>query len=118
MTPDKLAAWLKEDILLRRVRVPTRRRPRLRQQPHQRQLQEEQEQAEAAALVEVKTLAEALEVPLAEAAELLTDDREGYVPPTALAPTTEALAAADEGSLLTKGTVEAYIAAVIELWGL
>ena len=118
MTPDKLAAWLKEDILLRRVRVPTRRRPRLRQQPHQRQLQEEQEQAEAAALVEVKTVAEALEVPLAEAAELLTDDREGYVPPTALAPTTEALAAADEGSLLTKGTVEAYIAAVIELWRL
>ncbi|RKK06602.1 hypothetical protein BFJ65_g18500 [Fusarium oxysporum f. sp. cepae] len=73
------------------------------------------EQLEAAALAEAESLAEALEVPLVEAAELLADDREGYVPPTALAP-----AAADlsEGSLLTKGTIDAYIAAVIELWRL
>jgi hypothetical protein len=53
-------------------------------------------------------------VPLAEAAELLTDDREGYMPPAALAPATEA----PKGSLLTRGTIDAYIAAVIELWRL
>ncbi|KAG7120277.1 hypothetical protein HYQ44_004773 [Verticillium longisporum] len=68
----------------------------------------EQEKLEAAALTE----AEALEVPLAEAAELLADDCEGYVPPTALAPATTDPA---QGSLLTKSTVDAYIAAVIEL---
>jgi hypothetical protein len=56
-----------------------------------------------------------LEVPLAEVAELLADDREGYVPPAALAP---AIEAAPEGSLFTKSTVDAYIAAVIELWRL
>jgi len=28
VTPDKLAAWLKEDILLRRVKVPKKRRGR------------------------------------------------------------------------------------------
>ncbi|KAM4058575.1 centromere DNA-binding protein complex CBF3 subunit [Hirsutella rhossiliensis] len=78
VTPDKLAAWLKEDILLRRV-VPPQKKPRAR------------------------------------AAELLADDREGYVPPTGLA-----TAAVDltEGSLLTRGTIDAYIAAVIELWRL
>ncbi|KNB04687.1 hypothetical protein FOXG_06734 [Fusarium oxysporum f. sp. lycopersici 4287] len=75
----------------------------------------EQEQLEAAALAEAESLAEALEVPLAEAAELLADDREGYVPPTALAPAAADLA---EGSLLTRGTIDAYIAAVIELWRL
>ncbi|CRK18291.1 hypothetical protein BN1723_002436 [Verticillium longisporum] len=57
----------------------------------------EQEKLEAAALTE----AEALEVPLAEAAELLADDCEGYVPPTALAPATTDPA---QGSLLTKST--------------
>ncbi|RKK58144.1 hypothetical protein BFJ69_g17421, partial [Fusarium oxysporum] len=97
VTPDKLAAWLKEDILLRRV-APPQKKPRARARAR-----------------EAESLAEALEVPLVEAAELLADDREGYVPPTALAP-----AAADlsEGSLLTKGTIDAYIAAVIELWRL
>jgi hypothetical protein len=94
------------------VKVPTGRRPR------QRQLQEEQERADALALAEAKTLAETLEVPLAAAAKLLADDREGYVLPAALAPATEALVAPDEGSLLTKSTVDAYIAAVIELWRL
>jgi hypothetical protein len=69
---------------LRRVKVPTRRRPRSRQPQHQRQLQEEQEQADAAALAEVKTLAETLEVPLAEVAELLADDRQRYVAPESL----------------------------------
>jgi hypothetical protein len=118
VTPDKLAAWLKEDILLRRVPAPTGRRSRSRQHQHQRQLQQEQEQADAAALAEVKALAETLELPLAEVAELLADDREGYVPPTALAPATEVPAAPDEGSLLTKSTVDAYVAAVIELWRL
>lgn len=57
-------------------------------------------------------------MPLAEAAELLADDREGYVPPAALASATEAPTAAGKGSLLTRGTVDAYVAAVIELWRL
>lgn len=122
MTPDKLAAWLTEDILLRRVPVRKSKgkgeggqsRSRSRQPQHQRQLQQEQAQADAAALAEVKTLAEALEVPLSEAVELLADDREGYVPPIALAPTLEA-AEELQGSLFTKGTVDSYVAAVIEL---
>lgn len=105
---------------MRRVKVPTRRRPRSRQPQHQRQLQEEQEQADATALAEVKTLAETLEVPLAEAAELLADDRQGYVAPAGLIEATElpTAAAPGEGSLLTKSTVDAYIAAVLELWRL
>jgi hypothetical protein len=100
------------------VRPRTGRRPRQRQRQHQRQLQEEQERAEAAALAEAKTLAEALDVPLADMAELLADDREGYVPPAALAPPAAAIDADEEGSLLTKSTVDAYIAAVLELWRL
>ncbi|KAH7460994.1 hypothetical protein FOMA001_g19368 [Fusarium oxysporum f. sp. matthiolae] len=120
VTPDKLAAWLKEDILLRRV-APPQKKPRTRGKGKgkgkavQLRRQLEQEQLEAAALAEAESLAEALEVPLAEAAELLADDREGYVPPTALAPAAADLA---EGSLLTRGTIDAYIAAVIELWRL
>ncbi|XP_044723770.1 centromere DNA-binding protein complex CBF3 subunit [Hirsutella rhossiliensis] len=104
VTPDKLAAWLKEDIL----GDGNGEAVQVRQQ-------REQEQLEAAAMAEAESLAEALEVPLAEAAELLADDREGYVPPTGLA-----TAAVDltEGSLLTRGTIDAYIAAVIELWRL
>jgi hypothetical protein len=100
------------------VRPRTGRRPRQRQRQHQRQLQEEQEHAEAAALAEAKTLAEALDVPLADMAELLADDREGYVPPAALAPPAAATDADEKGSLLTKSTVDAYIAAVLELWRL
>jgi hypothetical protein len=64
----------------------------------------------------VKSLAETLEVPLTEAAKLLADDREGYVPPTTLAPATTAPTAIDEGPLLIRGTINAYIAAVIKLW--
>jgi hypothetical protein len=70
------------------------------------------EQADAIALVEAKSLAEALEVPLTEVVELLTDDHEGYVPPAALAP---AIEAAPEGSLFTKSIIDTYIATVIEL---
>jgi hypothetical protein len=118
VTPDKLAAWLSEDVLLRRVKQPGhRRRPRPRTAATAVQQQLEREQDDATALGEVKSLAETLEVPLADVAALLADDREDYVPPPALAP-----AATDKeeasGSLLTKGTVDAYIAAVIKLWRL
>jgi hypothetical protein len=51
-------------------------------------------------------------MPLAEAAELLTDDREDYILPTALAPTTKE---APKGSLLTRGTIDTYIIAIIKL---
>ncbi|KAM4062021.1 centromere DNA-binding protein complex CBF3 subunit [Hirsutella rhossiliensis] len=91
VTPDKLAAWLKEDILLRRV-VPPQKKPRAGKvrgngngEAVQVRQQREQEQLEATAMAEAESLAEALEVPLAEAAELLADDREGYVPSTGLA---------------------------------
>ncbi|KAM4059025.1 centromere DNA-binding protein complex CBF3 subunit [Hirsutella rhossiliensis] len=92
VTPDKLAAWLKEDILLRRVVPPQKKKPRARGK------------------IRGNGNGEAV-----QAAELLADDREGYVPPTGLA-----TAAVDltEGSLLTRGTIDAYIAAVIELWRL
>ncbi|KAM4064016.1 centromere DNA-binding protein complex CBF3 subunit, domain 2 domain-containing protein [Hirsutella rhossiliensis] len=123
VTPDKLAAWLKEDILLRRVVPPQKKKPRARGKVRgngngeavQVRQQREQEQLEATAMAEAESLAEALEVPLAEAAELLADDREGYVPSTGLA-----TAAVDltEGYLLTRGTIDAYIAAVVELWRL
>jgi hypothetical protein len=79
-------------------------------------VQKKREQEDAEGLAEAKTLAETLEVPLSEVAELLAEDREGYVPPAALVPAEEPTAEAAEGSLLTKGTIDAYIAAVIELW--
>jgi len=92
---------------LRRTKVS---RPRARARPRGRP-----KQADTAALAEVKSLAETLEVPLIKVAELLADDREDYVPPAALIP---AIEASLEGSLYTKSTVDAYIAAVIELWRL
>ena len=105
MTPDKLATWLKEDILLRRIPLPEQRgrarcttRATAMSTAIQQQLQREQKQEEAAALAEAQALADTLEVPLAEAAELLIDDREGYMPPAALVP---AIEAPMEGSLLT-----------------
>jgi hypothetical protein len=60
-----------------------------------------------------------LEVPLTDTVALLADDREGYVPPPALelaAQGAGAPAVPIEGALFTKGTVDAYIAAVLELW--
>jgi hypothetical protein len=95
------------------VKVPARRRPQ-----QKRQLQEEQKRADAAALAEVKALAKTLEVPLAKVAKLLADDREGYVALATLAPAGEPAVALDKRSLLTKGTVDAYIAAVLKLWRL
>jgi hypothetical protein len=111
VTPDKLAAWLKEDIMLRRVKS-------VQAKPKRRMWRQRREQEEAAALLEAKALAETLQVPLAEIPELLADDRDGYEPPAALAAADDAAEPAKLGSLLTKGTVDAYIAAVIELWRL
>jgi hypothetical protein len=69
--------------------------------------------------VEVKTLAEALEVPLTDAVALLADDREGYAPPPALELAVElATPTPAEGSLFIRSTVDAYVAAVLELWWL
>jgi hypothetical protein len=78
----------------------------------------QREQADAVTLVEVETLAKALEVPLMDAITLLVDDREGYMPLLALelaAQGARAPAMLIEGALFTKGTVNAYIAAVLEL---
>jgi hypothetical protein len=57
-------------------------------------------------------------VPLADTTKLLADNREGYVLPAALAPMTAKVPKGSKGSLLTRGTIDAYIAAVIELWRL
>ena len=69
-------------------------------------------------MVEVKSLVEILDVFLADAAELLVDDREGYVLPTALAPMIAKAPKGAKGSLLTRGTIDTYVAAIIELWRL
>ena len=61
------------------------------------------------------SLAETLEVPLVEATELLVDDREGYMPPAALAAAIDIAAPIAKGSLLTRSTINAYITAIIEL---
>jgi hypothetical protein len=57
-------------------------------------------------------------VPLTDAVALLADNREGYVPPPALelaAQGAGAPAVPVEGALFTKGTVNAYITAVLKL---
>jgi hypothetical protein len=87
VTPDKLASWLKEDILLRRVKLPGRKP--YRRKPRSIAVRKKREQEDAEALAQAKTLAETSEVPLSEIAELLADDREGYVPPVALVPAGE-----------------------------
>jgi hypothetical protein len=115
VTPDKLAAWLKEDILLRRVKRRCRR-ARARPVAAAAAAAVVVKDPEATALQEVKSLAAALEVPITDAVALLADDREDYVPPAALDLGGDSGGAA--GSLLTKGTLDAYIAAVIELWRL
>jgi hypothetical protein len=88
VNPDKLAAWLKEDILLRRVKAPpVHRMPRGRAQRGKAAAAEDANadtEAETAAFAEAQVLAESLKVPLAEAVQLLADGREDYVPPAAL----------------------------------
>ena len=76
---------------------------------------------EQAALREAEALAITLGVPVAEAAQILANDREGYILPSTVATVTAAGGSAGngkEGNLFTKSTVNAYIAAVIELWHL
>ena len=116
VTPDKLAAWLKEDILLRRVKVPKKRRNR--GNGHTEPLLPADEQA---ALREAEALATTLGVPVAEAVQILANDWEGYILPLTVVTVTAAGGSAGdgkEGNLFTKSTVDAYIAAVIELWHL
>jgi len=67
---------------------------------------------DAIALAEVKSLAEALEVPLAKVIELLADNYKGYMPLVTLALAIEVTL---EESLFTKSTIDAYIATIIEL---
>lgn len=127
MTPDKLAAWLKEDILLRRVRIPKGRKPRSPRVRKHTKYEEDQ------AFAEAQLLAEALQVPLAQVPKLLADDRDDYEPPTVLASIIDEEGEDEEGeegeegefadeneggSLYKRQTVEAYVAAVVELWRL
>ena len=107
-----MAAWLKEDILLRRVKVPKKRRGRGDGHTDPPLPADEQ-----AALREAEALAVTLAVPVTEAAQILADDRESYILPSTIA-TATGTGDAEEGTLFTKSTVDAYIAAVMELWNL
>ncbi len=77
VAPDKLAAWLKEDILLRRAKIPKKRRGHGGGQPP---LPAEDQ----AALREAEALATTLGLPLAEAVQILSDGRDSYVPPASI----------------------------------
>jgi hypothetical protein len=74
-------------------------------------VRQSRKQADAAALAEVKSLAKTLEVPLTKVAKLLANDQEDYVLLAALALAVNV----KEGSFFTKNTIDAYVAAVIEL---
>jgi len=74
-----------------------------------------------AALREAEALATTLGVPVTEAAQILANDRKGYILPSTIITATAAGGSASngkEGNLFTKSTVNAYIATVIELWHL
>ncbi len=107
VTPDKLAAWLKEDILLRRVEVPKKHRDCRGGQPLLRA-------EEQAALQEAEALAIILGLPVADIVQILSNDRNSYIPPASVTATTAASNIV-EGDLLTKSTVDIYVLAVIEL---
>lgn len=98
----------KEDILLRRVKVSKKRRSNGHNRTELPLQADEQ-----AAVLEAEALAAELAVPVNEAARILADDRESYIPPPSIA--TATANKGEEGDLYTKGTVDAYIAAAIEL---
>ena len=72
---------------------------------------------EQAALREAEALAVTLVVPVTEAAQILADDCESYILLSIIA-TVTGTSDTEEGTLFTKSTVDAYIAAVMELWNL
>lgn len=76
---NKLAAWLNKDILLRRVKVPKKRRGTRQPLPAEEQ----------AALREAESLATTLGIPVTNAVEMLSNDRESYIPPSGIAPAGE-----------------------------
>ncbi|EAQ84117.1 hypothetical protein CHGG_10521 [Chaetomium globosum CBS 148.51] len=117
---SKLAAWLKEDILLRRVKVPAVRpnKPRGASRRRAKTATDADDDAEAAALGEAQVLTETIKVSLEEAVQLLADDREDYNPPATFAPMGEEDKAAVKCTLLTRSTADVYVAAVLELWRL
>jgi len=107
VTPDKLAAWLSEDLLLRRVVAVRGRRP-AKQPAHSADARPAG--PEESPLSKAEALAETLRIPLAEAVQILCDDQEDYEPPEDID--------TEEGTPLTRATLDAYIAAVMELWRL
>lgn len=80
------------------------------------------EKEEAEAIAEVERLSKELGVPLVEVPEMLADDRLEYHPPEALRKGGEGTGAGEEGeetpvgSLYTIGTVDCYVAAIVELY--
>ena len=106
VTPDKLAAWLSEDLLYRRVAV---RKRRLAERPAH-SANAGLAGPEETPLSKAEALAETLRVPLAEAVQILCNDQEDYEPPEDVD--------AEEGAPLTRATLDVYIAAVMELWRL
>src|SRR3569833_888053 len=119
VTPDKLAAWLSEDILLRRVKkLQPKMRYRGRKPPLAPAAAGDTE-AQVRGLIEAQILAEELHLSLDEAVRCLREDREDYVPPaaySAIENDDDEKEDGTEGTLYTKNTVDAYISAVIELW--
>ncbi|KAK4217014.1 hypothetical protein QBC37DRAFT_415804 [Rhypophila decipiens] len=107
VTPDKLAAWLSEDLLLRRVAIKGQR-PTKQPVPHNTNTS--LASPEESSLSKAEALAETLHIPLAEAIQILCDDQAGYEPPDDVD--------AEEGAPLTRTTLDAYVAAVMELWRL
>ena len=107
-----MAAWLKKDILLRRIKVPKKRRSR--GDGHTDPPLPANEQA---ALREAEALTVTLAVPVTETAQILANDRKSYILPSTIA-TVTGTGDAEEGTLFTKSTVNAYITAVMELWNL
>jgi hypothetical protein len=129
VTEEKLCLWLSEDILIRHV-LPSKGRakaPRKRRETvlGKRKREEEGARAVAAVLGEVEELAKELDVPVEAVPEMLADDRLDYEAPGILGGGDgdgeddggEGVSA-PIGSPYTVATVDAYVAAVIELYDL
>jgi hypothetical protein len=93
-----------------RYPVAARQAPKKRRGPTDQLPAEEQ-----IALKEAEEIATVLGVPVVDTVQVLADDRESYIPPP-ITTTTDNDHGDREGQLLNKFTVNAYIAAVMELW--
>jgi hypothetical protein len=122
VSEDKLCLWLVDDLLLRRV-PPRNTTPGLKRKKGTVLGKRKRLEAEEREMVqEAEMLARQLGVPVAEVPVMLADDRLEYMPPAVLRGMTEAADGEVEevegppGSLYVRSTLDAYVAAVLELW--